>query len=105
MMNLTIREHREKMQTHPNLGVFSRRDWVFSSDRKQMSGHLFVTGKDPVLTGKHAQMTGLFRQLTGTFHLQSHWVLNLRTTEECRSTGTTAQRDWTSVCAGKRTRS
>ena len=31
------------------------------------TGHLFVTGKDPVLTGKYTQMTGFSRHLTGKF--------------------------------------
>ena len=38
------------------------------------TGHLFVTGKNPVLTGKHAQMTGFSRHLTGKFQVQSLWV-------------------------------
>ena len=38
------------------------------------TGHLFVTGKNPVLTGKYAQMTGFFRHLTGKFHVQSLWA-------------------------------
>ena len=38
------------------------------------TGHLFVTGKTPVLTGKHAQMTGFSRLLTGKILVQSLWV-------------------------------
>ena len=41
------------------------------------TGHLFVTGKNPVLTEKYAQMTGFSRHLTGKFHVQSLWVLIL----------------------------
>ena len=43
------------------------------------TGHLFVTGKNPVLTGKHAQMTGFSRHLTGKFHVQSLWAVPLGT--------------------------
>ena len=39
------------------------------------TGHLFVTGKNPVLTGKHAQMTGFSRHLTGKIQVQSLWVV------------------------------
>ena len=35
------------------------------------TGHLFVTGKDPVMTGKHAQIMCFSRHLTGEIHLQS----------------------------------
>ena len=37
------------------------------STQRRGIGHLFVTGKNPVLTGKHAKMTGFSRHLTGKF--------------------------------------
>ena len=37
------------------------------------TGHLFVTGKDPVMTGKYAQMTGFSRHLTGKIRVESFW--------------------------------
>ena len=46
------------------------------------TGHLFVTGKDPVT---EPQMTGLSRQLTDKFYLESLWVvpvLHIRSQQE-----------------------
>ena len=48
-------------------------------------GHLFVTGKDPVLTGKYAQMTGFLRHLTGKFQVQSLWEVREASTLENNS--------------------
>ena len=38
------------------------------------TGHLFVTGKYPVLTGKHTQMTGFSRHLTDKIQVQSKFI-------------------------------
>ena len=50
--------------------VFSRHKQIFSEAlwAPRGTGHLFVTGKDPVLTGKHAQIMGFSRLLTGKIH-------------------------------------
>ena len=52
-------EHRKK--TRNGTGLFRYKTTQFVTG----TGHLFVTGKNPVLTGKYAQMTELSRQLTG----------------------------------------
>ena len=54
--------------------------WVSIPSRRDIllprgTGHLFVTGKDPVMTGKYAQMTGFSRLLTGKILVQSLWVV------------------------------
>ena len=69
----------KRANTNVNFAASEDRDEVFDipgldrAKEPRGTGHLFVTGKNPVLTGKHAQMTGFSRHLTGRILVQSLW--------------------------------